>query len=441
MILVLMFLEAKLSFIEKVGISGFWGSRNISFKFDKDVNFIIGVNGSGKTTAVNLIVAALKCDFAALDKIEFSKIEISVGHAGTKKKSTIEVKKQRKPNLPFSGVSYEVVNALAGSNKIVFSLDDYEEQYLLRGISSYVMDRERFRKGNRAFVGAIEEIVNVSWLSVNRASSFIGESDSKKYESTVDLKLVELSNRLVRYFAGLGKKGAALLEEFQKTVFLSLLVGREDYSAVTSKHFDYLVKKEMLAQMFEQFKFSKSKYVSVLDNHFDLLGSASKKIVEKDVSGISSMEAAALIGAQRIDGVVKEWMELVSQRNAIFEPRDSLLSIINELVQRKKFRINDSSELEVVTQSGKVLKLTELSSGEKQLIIVLGEALLQEKKEWVYIADEPEISLHVSWQASLVDNLRKINPNAQIIFATHSPDVVGHYNDKEHLIDMEGVLS
>ncbi|THD39464.1 ATP-binding protein [Enterobacteriaceae bacterium ML5] len=107
-------------------------------------------------------------------------------------------------------------------------------------------------------------------------------------------------------------------------------------------------------------------------------------------------------------------------------------------MQRKIFYINDKNELDVITQSGKELPITSLSSGEKQLIIVLGEALLQEKKSWVYIADEPELSLHVRWQESLVENLRAINPNAQIIFATHSPDVVSHFG--KNVFDMEKLL-
>jgi predicted ATPase len=68
-------------------------------------------------------------------------------------------------------------------------------------------------------------------------------------------------------------------------------------------------------------------------------------------------------------------------------------------------------------------------------LFVLGEALLQEKRPWVYIADEPELSLHVRWQESLVENLRTINPNSQIIFATHSPDVVSIFDEK--VFDME----
>ena len=38
--------------------------------------------------------------------------------------------------------------------------------------------------------------------------------------------------------------------------------------------------------------------------------------------------------------------------------------------------------------------------------------------------DEPEISLHFDWQKKLIQYVRELNPNAQIILATHSPAVV-----------------
>jgi predicted ATP-dependent endonuclease of OLD family len=38
--------------------------------------------------------------------------------------------------------------------------------------------------------------------------------------------------------------------------------------------------------------------------------------------------------------------------------------------------------------------------------------------------DEPEVSLHVEWQQRLIDLIRELNPNAQIILTTHSPAVI-----------------
>ncbi|GBQ13317.1 hypothetical protein CFR78_14335 [Komagataeibacter rhaeticus] len=54
------------------------------------------------------------------------------------------------------------------------------------------------------------------------------------------------------------------------------------------------------------------------------------------------------------------------------------------------------------------------------------------------MADEPELSLHIDWQENLVPSLKKINPNSQVIFATHSPDIVGAYKDRT--INLEKLL-
>ncbi|MFH7018678.1 AAA family ATPase [Flavobacterium sp. FlaQc-47] len=53
--------------ISKVSIDGFWGDKTVSLEFNEDINFLIGVNGSGKTTIINLIAASLNADFATLD--------------------------------------------------------------------------------------------------------------------------------------------------------------------------------------------------------------------------------------------------------------------------------------------------------------------------------------------------------------------------------------
>lgn len=46
-----------MNIIEQVNISGFRGNHNLSLDLHKDINFLIGVNGSGKTTVINLVAA------------------------------------------------------------------------------------------------------------------------------------------------------------------------------------------------------------------------------------------------------------------------------------------------------------------------------------------------------------------------------------------------
>ena len=66
----------------------------------------------------------------------------------------------------------------------------------------------------------------------------------------------------------------------------------------------------------------------------------------------------------------------------------------------------------------------QLSSGEKQLLVILLTVLVEDQLPYVLFMDEPEVSLHVEWQQTLIDSIMKLNPNLQIILTTHSPAVV-----------------
>lgn len=94
----------------------------------------------------------------------------------------------------------------------------------------------------------------------------------------------------------------------------------------------------------------------------------------------------------------------------------------------KIFSLTAKNEL-IMKVPGGNLDLVELSSGEKQMIILLGQMYISNRKPVIYIADEPEVSLHVKWQEKLVDALLIINPKAQFLLATHSPDIIGRRKD------------
>lgn len=65
-----------------------------------------------------------------------------------------------------------------------------------------------------------------------------------------------------------------------------------------------------------------------------------------------------------------------------------------------------------------------LSSGEKQILLILLTALTEDRQPYVFFMDEPEASLHFEWQKQLISLVRELNPRAQIILTTHSPAVI-----------------
>jgi len=76
------------------------------------------------------------------------------------------------------------------------------------------------------------------------------------------------------------------------------------------------------------------------------------------------------------------------------------------------------------TQIGEILTPYQLSSGEKQMLVILLTVLVEDNLPYVLFMDEPEVSLHIEWQKRLIDLIVELNPNVQIILTTHSPAVV-----------------
>jgi ABC-type glutathione transport system ATPase component len=75
-------------------------------------------------------------------------------------------------------------------------------------------------------------------------------------------------------------------------------------------------------------------------------------------------------------------------------------------------------------QGGQEIYPYQLSSGEKQMMIILLTVLVEDNEPYVLFMDEPEVSLHVEWQRKLIQNIRTLNPNVQIVLTTHSPAVI-----------------
>ena len=423
--------------IDTINVSGFWGDRDLSLSLHPDVNFLIGINGSGKTTLINLVAAALSADYWTLDRLPFKQVEIRLAAVSGRKKPSILVEKIDDARHPRPAIKYSIRDTSSGRAEH-YSMDEFEA----RRRSRYMRTGSRRLPAPPIFLNRVVEhlnrLVNVSWLSIHRTTLMTERGEDSSYESTVDKKLDDISNQFVRYFSALAQQGSILLENFQEEIFLSLLVRGDITKALReTTQLDISDEQEALVDIFRQFSLEETAYNQRVNRHFEVLQKAQGKLNGKEE--LSLAETATLLATMRIHAVVKKWNTLVSRRAEIFEPRRTFVDILNSLFQSKAIEITEENELIAASDSGNRLSAKHLSSGEKQLLIILGEALLQEKRPQIYIADEPELSLHVDWQEQLVDNLRKINPNAQVFVATHSPDIVSSYGN--NVFDMRSLLS
>ena len=117
--------------------------------------------------------------------------------------------------------------------------------------------------------------------------------------------------------------------------------------------------------------------------------------------------------------------EYVDAHMALAESVSVYKDIVNNIFINKTIEILGNGKLIVNMDNGTALQLGRLSSGEKQILIMFYILLFHAEPGSVVILDEPEISLHVSWQHRLAPYFCDICRvrNIQMIVATHSPQV------------------
>lgn len=112
------------------------------------------------------------------------------------------------------------------------------------------------------------------------------------------------------------------------------------------------------------------------------------------------------------------------QFEKIYVRKNKFVSLVNEAFKDTgKVIDNDSEKLRFILDDKTFIDANRLSSGEKQLLIILLTVLLEDGQEYVLVMDEPEISLHISWQYELLNWILELNPNVQLILTTHSPSI------------------
>ncbi|OWP25820.1 hypothetical protein CA839_07860 [Fusobacterium polymorphum] len=117
------------------------------------------------------------------------------------------------------------------------------------------------------------------------------------------------------------------------------------------------------------------------------------------------------------------------------EQLDLFTDIINSRLNFKEIRISREDGI-VVYKSNNLkknerLSLEQLSSGEKQEIILFYELIFESEKNIHLLIDEPEISLHIEWQLKFMDDLLRIaeKKKFKVTVATHSPQIINNHWD------------
>jgi predicted ATPase len=127
---------------------------------------------------------------------------------------------------------------------------------------------------------------------------------------------------------------------------------------------------------------------------------------------------------RRIDAVHQWWLHLhweYPQTTTLDRLWTALKPFLGDLVYAG---VNPQDHLPWFDDRGTRVNFNELSSGQRRLILLFLEIVLQCGEDGLVLFDEPEAHLHPIWQQILPDALCQLVPRGQVIVATHAPHIV-----------------
>ncbi|WP_433810542.1 AAA family ATPase [Flavobacterium johnsoniae] len=428
---------------------------DIEIKFNCDLSILTGTNGSGKTTSLNLIQAILLPKLPDIITIPFEFIKLEIEYAENQYKIQIDKDKNSIVFNVFINSTEQLFSSFILSREYITEFDIYNIKNSDHKKIDYLF--RKFQK--EEYFQFINNLSKPILIGLERTSNNINnEYKDYLYERNLFLRKDTLKSNPYLHKQNLGvsiletemlvqnvyKRVKVVRDNYYKMINKELIMSSFDFfdfditsladEVALNDKFRILEKRTEIEETLKSIGFLDIELSKKLSVFFEKVENVMRKLDDGDQS--STLEW--LLNKSQIDKLYKV-LNIIDDYNVkakrIFEPVNRFLKIINSFLKdtSKKIFIDEVGRLLISKPSGRNLTIDELSSGERQLIILFANVIFNKynpnRKTFseIMIIDEPEISLHIRWQDKFVESLLEASSQTQFILASHSPDIIGDY--------------
>ncbi|NOQ15917.1 MAG: AAA family ATPase [Methyloprofundus sp.] len=416
--------------IKSVKIEQLFDIFDYNFKYSKNENVLIitGPNGFGKTQILNILFNLFNRNFHFFQKLVFKKITVYLSN-----NCSVEISKYNENER-----EYVICSFFDNKKKIeIFKYASNSSSKLIRNIERYFpidrVDEESWINHNTGNILSLDEVI--SKYSDNFPDEFKKNSlniQTKKANNilaSINVHLIQ-EQRLFKKVPF--KEQSNYREERDQTVMIetiqtcsdelcSLIAKCTQKSYAISQSLDSSYPNRLIS---EKKKVSKKEYEEKFSNLKEKLDKLRKNGLYENTQktlDYSEDDAKALLV------YLNDLEEKLGVFDELLEKLELFTSILNERrFTFKTININRENGFYFKTENGTELKLNQLSSGEQHEVVLLYELIFKTKPGILVLIDEPEISLHITWQKEFLDDLLRIIKiqNFQVLIATHSPFII-----------------
>lgn len=433
--------------IEKLIIKGLYGYIDKTINFNEDITLLVGINGSGKTSILNIINWILKPSIPNLCVTEFKYIqlffhfrdihyEILCKHNKTSFKYYLKTKND----------NFNPLNVRITTPPSAIKNDDVLKLSLIQQYSSLSPDYKEIKTWN-----TIESFPNPTVIGLDR-NLYAEESENLFIEDSIRSRV--LNKKAIQNNSPLDKVKELVNKEYrkQKNSILNLTSDLKNYlmlstfnGSITIDSFTSGIRHKLNITQIEiaenrvndYFKNFENKQLNDeeqknITNYFHQLKEITikyqKKPSDEIVKLLYGLNASQFV---KVNKLLKEFEKFEVKASKALELINKYIETLNYFFKdsAKKLLFNEeTAELSFHTldRNGNVVTkyndIKFLSSGEQQILILFSYIAFNSHDGKLFIIDEPELSLHIKWQEDFLCQLDNITPRGtQLILATHSP--------------------
>lgn len=441
--------------IKKLQVSNLFGeyNYNIDIKYNKRITILHGPNGSGKTSILKFLDGFFNLKLFEIIGIPFDDFTIYFDNG-----SILKIIRNENPELFQLSDSEQKLDALKiiynkNSTKLEYKIKYKtivnERDYPIRDIERNIPGLLRIAPRRWHYVPEkiiltledilrrfgdelpsigqtvlsdepdwlleIRNILKIHFIDTKRLYNFNLNDNLRRFDSdafSIISSVNQYSSELIRIIQSFNNKYTTLSQELDKTLWIRL---------VNETGFSSGSKKENISKKLEELINKRKKLIEagLLDG--DIKDESIEKLPEDSYKLY----------------VISVYIEDAFKKLNVFDEIRTKIELFKEIVnnkfQSKIMKIDKQNGIKIITNNGRPINPSKLSSGEQHELVLLFELLFKNEKESLILIDEPEISLHISWQKMFLDDLLKIaniSPFDAIV-ATHSTYIV---NDKQELL-------
>ncbi len=425
--------------IKKVTVNDLFDTFNheIDFKHEEGITLILGQNGLGKTMVLKIIQAIFQADFLFLENVQFSSVRIDfldnsswvikrvkteekeelvlIRLLNNEEKEKISISEMNHNNDKFKGILRKYLPDYLRRIEDDVWIDrrvenSYTTQEIFHAYKEYIpKDLANEYMVYPKWFGDVIDNQNIALIETQRLLTFSKEEDYRYRRPTFNYK-----NTVEEYS-----------EQLSKEINVQLASSSELSTKLDRTYPNRLIERLKKTSNISQTKLNQK--LNELEEKRARLQKVGLLDLEKEpnLEFIKEQDEA-------IREVLLVYIEDSQQKlevyNNLTDKIELFLKIVNERFLKKQLSISKDEGFHFESlKTGKPIPVKSLSSGEQHLLVLYYQLLFILKKDTIILMDEPEISLHITWQKKFILDLKDILRlnKMEVVIATHSPSIIG----------------